>query len=146
MTLAQVQASVEAELIMLIKSAWGVSKVHTAPKEVETTSATLPEAFLILTEAVPLDEEEQTMCSESARLVWSVLLHAKKPITSTLALEKRTKAQALRSGILGATFTDASQVLWLGESYDAREDAETEATNGAYLIRARFSTLVEWTD
>jgi hypothetical protein len=47
---------------------------------------------------------------------------------------------------LGATFTDASQVLWLGESYDAREDAETEATNGAYLIRARFSTLVEWTD
>ncbi len=142
--LATVCASLESELIAVIKTEWGVSKVHTAPKEVEATLAGLPEAYLILMGADTTDDEEGSMCSESARLQWSVLLHAKKPTSSTLALEKRSKAQSLRSGVAEASFTDSPQVLWMGEVYDAREDAEVESLSGAYLLRVRFSSFVEW--
>jgi len=146
MTLEEVQEAIESELMVLIKSAWDVTKVFTSPKETETALGDLPQAFLVLLGAEPTDEEEGSLCSESARLQWAALLHAPKPATGTLAREKRTKAQALRSAIADATIANTPEVRWEGEVYDAREDAEVEATDGAYLLRLHFSSFVEWED
>lgn len=136
----------ESGLIEVIKDAWSAAKVFTSPKETETALSDLPQAFLVLLGAEPAEDEEGSLCSESARLQWAALLHAPKPATGTLAREKRAKAQALRSAIAAATLANTPEARWEGEVYDAREDAEVEATDGAYLLRVRFSTFVEWQD
>lgn len=146
MTLEEVQEAIEGELVALIKSAWDTAKVFTSPKDTETALGDLPQAFLVLLGAEPTDDEEGSLCSESARLEWAALLHAPKPTTGTLAREKRAKAQALRSAIAAATIANTPEVRWEGEVYDAREDAEALATDGAYLLRIRFSSFVEWSD
>lgn len=144
--LATITEALEVELTGLITSAWGVSKIATTPREKETTLAALPEAYLILTGAEP-DDEEGAICSESARLQFSIILHAKKPAAgSVFSKEKRDQAQALRSAIKAHAFTSSSDVRWEGEQYDAREDSEVEAMSGAYMLRVRFSAFVEWED
>lgn len=146
MTLEEVQEAIESELVAIVKSAWSVTKVFTSPKETETALGDLPQAFLVLLGAEPTDDDEGSLCSGSARLQWAVLLHAPKPATGTLAREKRAKAQALRSEIAATPISNTPEVRWEGEVYDAREDAEVEATDGAYLLRIRFSSFVEWED
>lgn len=135
----------ETQLIALIKSAWGVSKVHTQPQEVEPTAGALPEAYLLQGEIVPAEEEESVMCSESGRVQWSAMLHAAKPTTGQLIRAKRAKAQLLRSALAGASLTYSGEARWEGEVYDVME-GEVQARSGAYLIRVNFSTPVEWED
>jgi hypothetical protein len=135
----------ETQLIAILKTAWGVSKVHTQPQEIEPTAATLPEAYLLQGEIVPAEEEESVMCSESGRVQWSAMLHATKPTTGQLIRAKRAKAQLLRSALAGATLTYSGQARWEGETYDVME-GEVQARSGAYLIRVSFSTFVDWED
>lgn len=145
-TLSTRLTALEAELCDIVTDAWGVSKIATSPREQETTLSALPEAYVIIMGA-EASEEEGSLCAESARVPVVILLHAKKPAAGALlASEKRTKAQALRTAVKAHTFTNSSNVRWESEQYDAREDAEVEATSGDYMIRLVFSAFVEWTD
>lgn len=145
-TLLVVCNEIEAALVEVLKDAWGCTKVYTSPRGlVEIKLTELPLAYLRLEEAVPSEEEEQTMCSESARLVWSATLQAKKPTGGTLAIEKRTQAQALRTALKAATVPHTELCRWEGDQYEP-EEAEAESTAEDYKIRVRFSTYVGWTD
>jgi len=145
-TLLTVCNEMEAALIETIKDAWGVSKVYTAARgPVELKLTELPLAYLRLEEAMP-SAEEVSICSESARLMWSAKLQAKKPTGGTLAIEKRTQMQELRTALKVATIPHTDLCRWEGEQYEPDDDGEAEAFEEAYTIRLRFSTFVEWSD
>ena len=144
-TLETVTNTTETQLIALLKSAWGVTKVYTSPQDVESNASALPEAFLLCRELVPAEEGEETLCSSAARASWSAMLHAALPSSGTLARAKRGKAQLLRAALAATTLTYSPEARWEGETYDVME-GEVQAKSGAYLIRINFSTFVEWED
>jgi hypothetical protein len=135
----------ETELIAIIKSAWGVSKVHTQPKEVEPTLAGLDEAYLLCSEVVADEDEEGTICSESGRIKWSMLLHAAKPTSGSVVRNKRAAAQALQSAIKAGTFEHTRLMRYESTAFDVLE-SDVQVAQGAYLIRVDFSAFVEWQD
>lgn len=144
-TLETVLNETETELIAIIKAAWGVSKVHVQPKELEPTTAGLDEAFLLCSEVVPAEDGEGSLCAEAGRVKWSAMLHAIKPMSGSVIRNKRAAVQSLRSALKGATFTHTGLMRWEGEIYDVLE-SETQAVQGAYMVRLNFSSFVEWTD
>lgn len=145
-TLQTVADTTETELVAAITSAWSVAKVHTSVPELETALSALPETLCLLVGVEPSDDDGGSLCSESASLIWHVLLHAKKPGSGSLAALKRERAQALRTEIKATDFTYASEALWMGEDYNEPDDIEVVATAQGYAIRLRFKTFVEWDD
>ena len=143
---------VEQDLCKILTTAFDratfgpLRKIYIGGIEEGTTAKSLPYAVIYLPGWTEAEDEEGSICSESANLNYEIYLHAAKPRGITIEQEKRKRAQELRSAVKAGTLRHVSLRLATGDTYEAQDDFKVEALADSYVIRVNFRFLVEWTD
>jgi hypothetical protein len=143
---------VEQDLCKILTTAFDratfgpLRKIYIGGIEEGTTAKSLPCAAIYLPSWSESEDDDTTICSESANLNYEIYLHAAKPRGVTIEGEKRRRAQELRSAVKAGTLRHVSLRLPTGDTYEAQDDFKVEAIADSYVIRVNFRFRVEWTD